>query len=133
MDLSDDIAFGVHDLEDALALKLISEDDFRLYVPEGACASHLNTLKQAYPNEFGNDVYGGLVKMLFGNSRTRKHAISRIVGHFITNCIIETIEEIEEPMIRYRAGMRPEPRVFLDALKKAVYDVVISQPCRATP
>lgn len=128
MDLADDIAFGVHDFEDALALKLISEDDFRLYVQEGVCTSHLDALKQAYPNEFGNDVYDGFTKMLFGNSRTRKHAISRMVGHLITNCIIDTIEEIDEPVIRYRAGMRPRARVFLDALKKVVYDVVILSP-----
>lgn len=128
MDLADDIAFGVHDFEDALALKLISEDDFRQYVLEEACTSHLDALKQNYPDEFGNDVYDGLIKMLFGNSRTRKHAISRMVGHFNTNCIIDTIEEIEEPVIRYRAGMRPKPRLFLDALKKLVYDVVILSP-----
>ena len=45
MDLSDDIAFGVHDLEDTVALGLLRQNDFRTRVPEDACASYLDGLK----------------------------------------------------------------------------------------
>ena len=38
MDVADDIAYGVHDLEDAIALELISEKDFRKDVPPQMCS-----------------------------------------------------------------------------------------------
>jgi dGTPase len=71
MDVSDDIAYSVHD--------------------------------HKYASEFGNDVYDRFVSQLFGSSKDRKHFISRLVHHFVTNVEIETAEELEEPLIRYRA------------------------------
>ena len=125
MDLADDIGFGVHDLEDALALKLIRTDAFEHHVPPEACKPYLDLLKARYPEESGNDVYGGLINMLWGDGRERKHAISRLVGYFVMNCAIETIEELEEPLIRYRTDMSSEAKRFLEALKKLVYEEVI--------
>src|SRR3546814_19011761 len=51
MDLADDIAFGVHDLEDSLALRLIGEVEFRRCVPEERCGSFLSYLNERYPDE----------------------------------------------------------------------------------
>lgn len=128
MDLADDISFGVHDLEDSLALKLVSESDFRKYVPEEKCAVFLDKLKEKYPAEFGNDVYDRVVAAMFGDSGERKHFISRLVGHFLTHCRIEARDEFEEPLLRYRAAMEEGPRAFLKALKDLVYAVVIRSP-----
>ncbi|NML87474.1 dGTPase [Sphingobium sp. TB-6] len=125
MDVADDIGFGVHDLEDALALRLISEEAFRSLVPEEECASFLVHLKQKYPGESENNVYEKLVGTLFGEGGERKRCISRMVHHLITHCRIETLEEFEEPLIRYRAGMLEGPARFLGALKNAVYRAVI--------
>lgn len=66
MDVADDISFGVHDLEDALALNLMGEKDIRALVPEAVCACFLDMLKECYPDEFGNDVYEGFVRALWG-------------------------------------------------------------------
>lgn len=66
--------------------------------------------------------------MLFGNASQRKHAISRLVGFMVLNCLLETREEFSEPLIRYRAGMRDNVRAFLDALKDFVYVAVIRSP-----
>jgi dGTPase len=128
MDLADDIAFGVHDLEDALAVRLIERSDFERLVPPESCAGFLDSLKAKYPGEFGNDVYGAFVSALFGGGGARKHFISRMVFHFITHCRIETAGGFEEPLIRYRAAMDPAPRRFLDALIGAVRETVILSP-----
>lgn len=128
MDMADDIAFGVHDLEDALALGLIDQAQFRHHVTEDACADFLNRLKDKYPAEFGNDVYEGLVAALFGEGGRRKRFISRLVHYFLTHCRIEARDEFAEPLIRYRAGMELAAKTFLDALIAAVRDAVILSP-----
>jgi dGTPase len=109
MDVSDDIAYSVHDLEDAIALGLIGEKAFRAFIKEEDCALFLSNLKHKYASEFGNDVYDRFVSQLFGSSKDRKHFISRLVHHFVTNVEIETAEELEEPLIRYRARIAKGP------------------------
>lgn len=128
MDAADDIAYGVHDLEDAIALKLITETQFRDGISEDCCSSFLDALKAKYPKESANDVYGKMVEGLFGDSGSRKHAVSRMVHHFIT--AMEYIEygQFVEPLIRYRAKMKAYPRKFLDALKAIINKCVIKSP-----
>lgn len=125
MDVADDIGFGVHDLEDALALRLVSEEAFRGIVTEEKCASFLDHVKGKYPGESGNNVYERLIATLFGDGSARKRSISRMVHHFITNCLIETDDQFSEPLIRFRAGMQEGPARFLTALKDVVYQTVI--------
>jgi dGTPase len=85
MEVADDIAYGVHDFEDAISLKLVSEGDFRDSVLAEACRIFLDALKSKYPAEAGNDVYENLVTVLFGNNNIRKRSISRLTKHFLTN------------------------------------------------
>lgn len=128
MDIADDIAFGVHDLEDALALQLIDERSFRSLAPEPRCSSFLARLKERYPEEFGNDVYEGFVAALFGSGDRRKRFVSRMVHHFVTHCRIVEGGAFEEPLVRYRVQLDPGPADFLATLKAAVRDAVILSP-----
>lgn len=128
MDLSDDIAFGVHDLEDSLALSLITVDEFESYLSPEVCRHHLDWVNSRKREGSDNNVYVTMVTMLFGGGAERKHAISRLVGYFVEHCTIEELTEFQEPLIRFRASMRPEARALLKALKKLVYEIVILSP-----
>ncbi|MFC3714301.1 anti-phage deoxyguanosine triphosphatase [Sphingoaurantiacus capsulatus] len=130
MDLADDIAFGVHDLEDALALRLINEAEFRRFVPENRCSDFLDKLaeKSRKKGEPVNNQYERMVTALFGDGNSRKHFISQLVGHFVTHCRLATNEEFEEPLLRYRAIMDAGPSEFLAALQEAVRETVILSP-----
>jgi dGTPase len=128
MDLADDIAYGIHDLEDAIALGLLTREDFALLVPEEACGSFLAALKEKYPAETGNHVYEGLVSSLFGPANTRKRFISRLVHHALTAVAVRREPGFSTPLLMFRAYLPDGPARLLNALKKAVAEKVIRRP-----
>lgn len=128
MDLADDIAFGVHDLEDAAALRLVSAADFEQYVEPAICAHYLDWVNSRNRTATGNDVYASLVRMLFGTASERKHAVSLLVGYFVLHCTIREEAAFDEPLLRYRADIHPDAKRLLNALKKLVYKIVIRSP-----
>lgn len=123
MDLADDIAFGVHDLEDALAMGLMGAADITSMIPEEACVSFLEYLRGR--EDFGNHVYDAFVRVLTGDQRTRKRNIGRMVAHLITSVQITTVDAFETPLMRYRVDLPERQKTFLKALKKAVKEKVI--------
>lgn len=123
MDLADDIAFGVHDLEDGLAMSLMGADDIRSMIPEESCVSFLEYLQGR--EDFGNNVYEGFVRVLTGDKRTRKRNIGRMVTHLITSVQICTVEAFDTPLMRYGVDLPERQRTFLQALKNAVKVKVI--------
>ena len=125
MDIADDIAYGVHDLEDALSLGLIREGDFRDAVGDAACASFSAYRLQHYGDKVGNDPYGDLVANLFGSSQRRKMIVNIIVSHLVGGIEISEYPEFSEPLLRYRAALPEGHATFLKALKDLVWDKVI--------
>jgi len=128
MDVADDIAYGVHDLEDAIALRLVTEANFAKMVPDTVCSPFLDALKAKYPGESANNVYDRLMSGLFGDSNSRKHFVSRLVHHFVTAVEYAEFSNFEEPLLRYRATMKPAQRLFLDALKQLIVTFLIRSP-----
>lgn len=128
MDLADDIAYGVHDLEDAIALTLLTRDDFVTHVSADQIGDFLDMLKHKYPDQFGNDVYGQMLDGLFGGRDTRKRFISRFVNYLITAVEYAEVPEFSEPLLRYRASLPAARRPVLKALKELVFKVVIKSP-----
>jgi len=118
MDIADDIAYGVHDLEDAIAMELISEDRWRKKVMSQS-AFRACSLFDA----------GQITQWLFeGSSRSRKRGISHLVGAFITATQLDEQADFEHPLLRCQVDMKSEAAEALAILKQFVWDYVISIP-----
>lgn len=128
MDLADDISFGIHDMEDALALRLVDAEGFRRHVTPKKCEGLLDYLNSNYAGKYGNDVYDGLVERIFSDGDERKHQINRILNFVIPSVELDELQEFEEPRLRYRARL-PEPVArFVEAVKDFIREEVIFSP-----
>ena len=116
MDIADDIAYGVHDLEDAITLKFISEEKFCDAVRIEDCKDFLAD-KSIYDKFVGN---------LFGESSTRKNGIGALVNYFLTKVVIEKNDGFESPLLEYYLALLPNASAFLKILKDLVMQEVIN-------
>ncbi len=120
MDIADDIAYGVHDLEDALAMGLVSEAQWRQEVAEPMAA--LPDCPVADDIAFYNR------KLFSGVNKERKHAISRLVAYLVSHIGIETRAEFSHPLLQYKAVMAAPASDLLQLLKAFILKNVIKRP-----
>lgn len=125
MDVADDIAYGVHDLEDAIAIGLVSRQRFCEAIGEGRCRTLLSAL-EARP--LGASGYEGFVDALFGDPGERKRAIGRLVHHFLRGVDVVVDEGFDDPLLANRAVLNEDDRVLLNDLQGLVVDEVIENP-----
>jgi dGTPase len=122
MNIADDVAYGVHDLEDAIQLRLIGRaaldtPDFRALLAETALD------KRPLP----------LLDALFDEAIfVRKQAIGEMVNYFVTSTDIKVIDEaFQTGLLKYNAQLLPEAKALLCALINCIYNHVIdSQEAR---
>ncbi|HAU2256846.1 TPA: dGTPase, partial [Legionella pneumophila] len=122
MDTADDIAYGVHDLEDAIHLRLINRShldtpEFRQLIGETTLSLHQERLL--------NSLFSPEICL-------RKQAIGEMVNYFITSTqIIVTNEEFENSLLKHNIALIPEAHALLRYLMQCIYNNVIdSQEAR---
>ncbi|MBX3617781.1 anti-phage deoxyguanosine triphosphatase [Nitrosomonas sp.] len=118
LELADDIAYGVHDLEDAIALQLVDERIWRSKVHDLLVDS-----LSKYPLK---EKIEEITKNLFsGCNRTRKKAISFLVNHFIRGCSLTKRGIFTNDLLDTAATMDYAVKNELDILKKFVVEHVV--------
>lgn len=122
MDAADDIAYGVHDLEDAIHLRLIHRgnletDAFRQLLNASALTSNINL--------FMDNLFNPALHL-------RKQAIGEMVNYFITATELkQTHEGFANDILKYNLVLRAEAQALLDYLIQCIYQYVIdSQEAR---
>ena len=127
MELADDIAYGVHDLEDALTLGFINEHTWNAEVLQPLKDKQLTDVPLIKNSEkYGKNFY---TENLFSKEeRARKHAISILVGYFIRNTKIESFPEFYDPLLKYNVDLNQDAKECLAILKTVVYNHVIKRP-----
>lgn len=120
MEIADDIAYGIHDLEDALALRLISRER---WVDEFETAA-----KEIGNNPLSDDFDFYSERLLSDEPHRRKHAISRLVNYMIIHTELACDPDFEHPLLQLQAKLRPEAHALLDLCQRFVFDEVILRP-----
>lgn len=120
MELADDISYGIHDLEDAVALRLVTFRQWNTLVVQ----------KLKLLNIKLNDDIHEISELLFGiNNKERKHAISKLIRYFLKNVIIEKRNVFENPLLDCKATLEDDDHLqALEIIKDFVVDNVIKQP-----
>lgn len=116
MDIADDIAYGVHDLEDAIQLRLITRP--QLDTPH---------FRDLLANTSLADRSLPLLDALFDDAlHVRKQAIGKMVNYFVTATVIQISNQaFEARLLKYNAVLLPEAKALIEALIAAIYEHVI--------
>lgn len=116
MELADDIAYGVHDLEDAIVGGMVSPQSWTF--AEAALAECDSPWIKARLTE--------MRQKLFSSHRyERKDVIGALVNYFVTKVQWQAVGDFREPLLRFNACLPPEVKQVLETLKTFVYQYVI--------
>ena len=121
MEIADDIAYGVHDLEDAIAMGIISKSLWQEKVATQLAEIHdfclIDQLTELTNNLFSTQHF------------KRKDAIGALVNALITSIEIKKVnQEFVDPLLAYNAYLAPEMFKVLKILKQFVLQYVIKSP-----
>ena len=126
MQIADDIAYAVHDLEDAIARDMINREHFRQYLE-----SLPTTISNGQPGELQALLQRDRMEdWLFDqeNHGNRKQIISQLVNLCVTSIRIVPVEQFEHPLLRYQASLPDDARKLVATCKKITADHVINNP-----
>ena len=124
MELADDIAYGIHDLEDAIVTGVVNQTDFNNHVIEKL---------KVLDNEWLTDYCNNLSSKLFSDEfYLQKEAIGGLVNYLITEIILIKLNDTQsfnftEPLLQFNAKLPKTAARVLQIFKDFVFDFVIKQ------
>jgi dGTPase len=122
MELADDIAYGVHDIEDIVAREAAKKEEIA------------DEIKQSFRKVDGSiechgDIIGPceVIDGLFESSYMRKQMIAKLVNLFIVSVELQSVDGFSHPLLAFRAALPLKHRTLLSELKELSYRLVIQK------
>ncbi|MFT4995268.1 MAG: dGTPase [Paraglaciecola sp.] len=121
MELADDIAYGIHDLEDAIVMGIVNQQQF-----EQEVVAPIEQLKNCW---LCNNIRALALKLFSQHHYERKDAIGALVNCFITSIEIkQTVPAFEQDLLKHNAVFLAEYDGALSVFKRYVFERVIRKP-----
>ncbi len=122
MELADDIAYGIHDLEDAIVTKVVNREDFDREV-----IKKLQLIDDVWLQQYSETL---AEKLFSDHHHLQKDAIGGLVNYLITAIKLTDLNEqddisFSEPLLRYNATLSKSTAQALQIFKDFVYFYVI--------
>ncbi len=124
MDIADDITNAVHDLEDAISMKMIDISLARDVLDKDLFSDYHCYLKKSYPKEVARDGNEKTLDILFSQNK-RKKEIGRLVGYLINRTSTKSQFNSENKILSYKIQPTDEAQKIITALKGLIMDQVI--------
>ena len=129
MELADDIAYGIHDLEDAIVTGIVNQQDF-----DNEVITKLKEIDEPWIKEYCETLSA---KLFNDQHYIQKEAIGALVNFLITEIYLSDLnvskvnEDIDikftEPLLRYNAKLPENAGNALQIFKDFVFSFVIKQ------
>ncbi|PJG82664.1 anti-phage deoxyguanosine triphosphatase [Caviibacterium pharyngocola] len=116
MELADDIAYGVHDLEDAIVVGVVHLQQWQ---------EALEELSRCESEWIRKNIATISAKLFSDQHYERKNAIGALVNYFITGVRWKLTGDFNEPLLRYNAELPEEVIAVLNIFKRFVWKYVI--------
>lgn len=120
MELADDTAYAVHDLEDAIVMGIVSQAQWDSDVAKVLVHNSDPWVASTF-STIGT-------KLFSSEHHLRKDAIGTLVNGFVTAIIIEQQADFVEPLLKYKAKLEPGFDDALEVLKQFVLRFVVRKP-----
>lgn len=134
LEIADDICYASHDLEDAITLGLVSEDEFLGIMEKNDEGGKVTReTEAALQNESlstqSSVKLSGLIEDLFSDETcTRKQAFGGLIHLFISHCDLIFLDEFHSPLLALNAVLPAPYCQYLKILQKVFRELVISKP-----
>jgi dGTPase len=120
MELADDIAYAIHDLEDAIVMSMVTRDSFELEIVKPIKTLEIPWLSSEI-DILTNNLFSAMPYQ-------RKNAIGALVNCFITAISIQKQDLFESELIDFNASFAKNYQIALGLFKSFVFNYVIRKP-----